>query len=177
MIGLWIIWFRHSMRLWTILPWRSERVSQALERYSLRVFFKDACKPTSYEEASTSVDLVTWHLATELEMNSTWQNKTWDLVELSKNWRALPCKWVYRLKETSDSTTPKFKARLVVKGFRQEYDELFSLVVKMTTLRFLLGSGSRGIGAYTVRCEDDLPHNDLEEEIYIEQLKGFVVSD
>ena len=64
-------------------------------------------------------------------------------VNLPKNRRALPCKWVYRLKETSDSTTPKYKDRLVVKGFRQEYgvefDEIFSPVVKMATVRFMLG--------------------------------------
>ena len=76
-------------------------------------------------------------------MHSIRTKKTWDLVDLLKNRRALPCKWVYRLKETSESTTPKYKARLVAKGFRQEYgvdfDEIFSLVVKITTLRFMLG--------------------------------------
>ena len=65
------------------------------------------------------------------------------LGELQTNRRALPCKWVYRLKEMSDSTNPKYKARLVVDGFRQEYgvdfNEIFSPVVKMTTLLFMLG--------------------------------------
>ena len=74
-------------------------------------------------------------------MNSIRANKTWDLVELPKNRHALPCKWVYRLKEMFDSTNPKSK--LVAKGFRQEYgvdfDEIFSLVVKMTTLHLMLG--------------------------------------
>ena len=54
----------------------------------------------------------------------------------------LPCKWVFRVKETSKLASPKYNARLVATGFRQEYgvdfDEFFSLVVKMTTLRFLL---------------------------------------
>ena len=38
---------------------------------------------------------------------------------------------------------PKVQGRLVAKGFRQEYgvdfDEIFSPVVKMTTLHFMLG--------------------------------------
>ena len=97
----------------------------------------------SYEEASASTDSATSHLAMESEMHSIRANKTWDLVELPKNQRALPCKWVYRLKEMFVSTNPNYKVRLVAKGFRQEYgvdfDKIFSPVVKMTTLHFMLG--------------------------------------
>ena len=125
-----------------VIPRQSERLSQPPERYSPGIFFTDAGEPTSYEEASTSPYSATWHLAMESEMHSIRANKTWDLVELPKNRRVLLCKWVYRLKETSDSTNPKYKARLVAKGFRQEYgvnfDEIFSPVVKMTTLLFML---------------------------------------
>ena len=74
----------------------------------------------------------------EAKINSIQHNNTWDLVELPKNRRALPRKWVYRLKETSDSTVPKYKARLVTKGFHQQYgvdfDGIFSPVEKMTIL-------------------------------------------
>jgi ATP-binding cassette subfamily B (MDR/TAP) protein 1 len=76
-------------------------------------------------------------------MNSICANGTWDQVELLWNRKALPCRWVFRLKQVSDSSGPKYKARIVAKGFRQEYgvdfDEVFSPVVKMKTLRFLLG--------------------------------------
>ena len=56
--------------------------------------------------------------------------------------KLLPRKWVYKYKYTSDSVLPKYKARVVAKGFKQEqgvhFDEIFSLVVKMTTLRMML---------------------------------------
>ena len=70
------------------------------------------------------------------------QNQTWELIELPTERKALPWKWVFRW-YVSDSEKPKYKARLVAKGFKQEYrldyEEIFSLVVKMTTLQLLLG--------------------------------------
>ena len=56
-------------------------------------------------------------------------------------------KWVYRFKE-EDGGKDKYKARLVVKGFAQkkgiEFDEIFSPIVKMTSIRSIFKySGSR----------------------------------
>ena len=78
------------------------------------------------------------------ELSSIEKNKTWDLVQLpSLNKKVLPCKWVYKYKYVTGDTTPKFKARLVAKGFKHEYgidfEEIFLPVVKMTTLRMMIG--------------------------------------
>ena len=73
-----------------VIPRRSERLSQSPDRFSPGIFFTDGGEPTSYEEASASADSATWHLSMESEMHSIRANKTWDLVELSKNRRALP---------------------------------------------------------------------------------------
>ena len=55
---------------------------------------------------------------------------------------AATLKMGFRYKYVVDSEKPKYKAWLVAKGFKQEhgvdYDEIFSPVVKMTTL-WLLG--------------------------------------
>ena len=117
----------------------------------------------------------------EPERNSIRANKTWDLVELPKNKCGLLCKWIYRLKETSDSTNPKYEVRLVAKGFRQEYgvdfDEIFSPVVKMTTLRFMLGVvAAENLELIQLDVKTTFLHGDLTEEIYMEQPKGFVAS-
>jgi hypothetical protein len=97
----------------------------------------------TYREAMKAMDVASWRLAMELEMDSICANRTWDLVKLPWNRKALPCKWVYQLKQVLDSSCPKYKARIVAKGFRQEYgvdlDEVFSPVIKLPTLRFLLG--------------------------------------
>ena len=75
------------------------------------------------------------------EMDSLVRNQTWDLVKLPTKKRALQNKWVYRLKE-EDGGKKRYKAILVVKGFAQkkciDFDEIFSPVVKMTSIRTIL---------------------------------------
>jgi ATP-binding cassette subfamily B (MDR/TAP) protein 1 len=109
-------------------------------------------------------------------MDSIRVNGTWDLVKLPRN-RKVPCKWVYRLKQVPDSFGPKYKAHIVGKGFRQEYgvdfDEVFSPVVKLPTLRFLLGViALEDLELLQLDVKTTFLHGDLDEEIYMEQPQG-----
>jgi hypothetical protein len=81
----------------------------------------------------------------------------------------------------SDSSDPKYKARIVAKGFRQEYgvdfDEIFSPVVKLSTLRFLLGIvAHEDSELLQLDVKTTFLHGDLDEEIYMEQPQGFASS-
>ena len=74
----------------------------------------------------------------------------------------------------------KFKARLVVKGFGQkegvDFDEIFSPVVKMTSIRVILGmAASMDLEVEQLDVKTAFLHGDLEEEIYMEQPEGFEV--
>ena len=68
-------------------------------------------------------------------------NQTWDLIKLPASKTTLQNKWVYKLKEEAGGRK-RYKDRLVVKGFAQkkgiDFDELFSPVVKMTSIRTIL---------------------------------------
>ena len=88
-----------------------------------------------------------------------------------------PCKWVFRYKYVSDSNKPKYKVRLIAKGFKQEhgvdYDEIFSPVVKMTT-RLLLGVvAAEDLELEQLDVKTTFLHRDLNEVIYMSQLVGF----
>ena len=76
------------------------------------------------------------------EMNSLNKNKTYDLVELPKGKKVLRNKCVFKLNKDGDKLV-KYKTRLVVKSFSQkqgiDFDEIFSLVVKMSSIRVVLG--------------------------------------
>ena len=76
------------------------------------------------------------------EMDSLWGNQTWELTELPVGKKVLRNKWVYRIKNEHDGSK-RYKARVVVKRFQQkegiDYTEIFSPVVKMSTIRLVLG--------------------------------------
>ena len=125
---------------------RSTRVSHPPKRLVPGldyVMLTDCGEPSCYKDAMSRDDKIKWERAMESEMDSIEKNQTWELVPLPQGKNALlPCKWVYKLKVTSDNAKPKYKDRLIAKGFKQEkgvdFDEIFSPVVKMTTLRIVL---------------------------------------
>ena len=68
---------------------------------------------------------------------------TWDIpAPLPKGRKALPGRWVLALKLDSEGNIARYKARWVVKGFRQihsvDYNETFSSTAKATAVRMLI---------------------------------------
>jgi len=73
-----------------------------------------------FEEALESEEKQKWLDAMQDEMKSLHDNHTYDLVKLPKGKMALENRWIFKMKQDANSTFPKYKARLVVKGFRQK---------------------------------------------------------
>ena len=67
---------------------------------------------------------------------------TWDLVDLPSGKYVIGCKWVYKIKTRSDGTIDRYKARLVSRGFTQEYvidyEETFAHVARLSSVRTLI---------------------------------------
>ncbi|RVW60174.1 Copia protein [Vitis vinifera] len=97
---------------------------------------------TSYVEVK---DFEAWRRAMQEEMKMINNNETWQLVERPKNHKMIRVKWVFKTKLNLDGSICKYKARLVVRGYAQQYD------VKSA---FLNGF--------------------VDEEIYVEQSNGVV---
>ncbi|GAA0147898.1 hypothetical protein LIER_07487 [Lithospermum erythrorhizon] len=70
------------------------------------------------------------------------------------------------------SAKPRYKARLVVKGYEQkhgnDYDEVFSPVVKMTSIRLALSLIAKlGLEVEQLDVKTAFFHGELEENIYV----------
>ena len=115
------------------------RERRALITYvSQYILLTDEGEPECYDEAIADEHKEKWLSAMQDEMDSLHENYTYDLVELPKGKRALRNKWVYKVKTGEVESTPRYKARIVVKGFQQkkgvDFDEIFIPIVKMTSI-------------------------------------------
>ena len=138
--------------------------------------------PQTFLEANSSPDKEKWKKAMDEEMQSLVKNHTWKLARLPKGKKEIGCKWVYAQKEGFRSKNDvRYKARLVAKGYAQnegiDYNEVFSPVVKHSSIRILLALLAQfNMELVQMDVKTAFLHGDLEEEIYITQPDGFKVA-
>ncbi|KAK8696391.1 hypothetical protein V6N13_001527 [Hibiscus sabdariffa] len=80
-----------------------------------------------------------------------------------------------------DGTIDKYKARLVIKGYRQkedlDYFETYSPVSRITSIRMILVIAAlQNLEAHQMDIKTAFLNGELDEEIYMEQPEGHVVS-
>nr|GEX74270.1 hypothetical protein [Tanacetum cinerariifolium] len=76
------------------------------------------------------------------EMHSIMGNNTWVLADLPLGYKPLGCKWIFKRKLKVDGTIEKFKARLVIQGFKPKSGiddfDTYALVAHINTIRLLI---------------------------------------
>jgi len=119
-----------------------------------------------------------WIEAMDEEINAIERNKTWDLVGLPKGKEVIGVKWVYKTKCNYEGKIERHKARLVVKGYKQQYgrdyEETFTLVARMETVRAVLSIVAQNKWkVYQMDVKSAFLNGVLIEEVYIEQPLGY----
>jgi hypothetical protein len=120
-----------------------------------------------------------WKHAMDDEFTALIKNKAWHLVPANQAQNVIGCKWVYKVKHKTDGEIERYKVRLVAKGFKQRYginyEDTFSSVVKMATVRIILAIAItndwclRQLGVHNTFL-----HGILEEDVYMKQPPGYV---
>jgi histone deacetylase 1/2 len=101
------------------------------------------------------------------------------LVPPRKGINVIDCKWVFKIKYKGDGSLDKYKGRLVAKGFKKrygiDYEDPFSLVIKMSTIRIILSIDvSKGWSMRQLDVQNAFLHGILDEELYMRQPPGYV---
>ena len=100
----------------------------------------------SFEEACAGPDVETWKLAMLEELWGIEQNEVWRESPLPLDQKALGTKWVLTIKRDAQGNIERFKARLIVQGFGQEfgfdYDETYAPVIRINNVRLLFMIGA-----------------------------------
>ncbi len=90
------------------------------------------------------------------------------LVVLSKDKKAIWCKWVYKVKHNADGSMNRYKTRLVAKGHAQTYsinfEETYSPVAKMIIVRAIIVMVAvKGWSLHQMDVKNVFLHGDLHE--------------
>ncbi|KAG8488507.1 hypothetical protein CXB51_016436 [Gossypium anomalum] len=140
-------------------------------------------EPSNYSKAVSCEDSEKLMFTMQEEMESLHKNRTWDLVKLPKGKKAVRCKWVFKKKEgTLRVEEPRYKARLIAKGYSQilgvDFTDVFSPVIKHSSIRALLGIvAMHDLELEQLDVKNVFLHGELEEDIYMQQPEGFIVSE
>jgi len=156
---------------------RSTRTRRPNPKYANAAIVEEATgiEPETFEEASQSSE---WMTAMKDEITALEQNQTWELVPKPKDVKPISCRWVYKIKHRPDGSIERYKARLVARGFSQQYeldyDETFSPVAKLTTVRVLLAlAANKSWNLWQMDVKNAFLHGELDREIYMIQPMGF----
>lgn len=135
-------------------------------------------EPRSYEQAIESSDHKQWEKAMDEEYDSLLRNHTWELVKPPSDQKVIDNRWVFKLKQNPDGSIDRYKARLVVRGFTQEfgidYQETFSPVVKFTSIRAILAlAASKRMKLRQFDVKTAFLNGVLEENVFMSQPVGY----
>ena len=132
----------------------------------------------NYKEAMSNIDSKRWLEAMKIEIDSMYDNHVLSLVDPPKGVKPIGCKWIFKRKTNMDGNMIIYKARLVIKYYKQrqgvDFDETFSHIVILKSIRILLAIMINY--DYEIRQMDVKTiflNGDLVKDVYMKQLEGF----
>jgi len=136
--------------------------------------------PSTHKQALKSLHAERWLQAEESEIHSLQKKQVLHACILPDGKSMISTRWIYRIKYHQDGTINVYKARLVARGYEQilgiDYDETFSPVVRLTSLRILFAlSVGYNLIIHTMDVDTAFLNAPLEEDIYIKPPAGITL--
>ena len=135
--------------------------------------------PKSLKEAMMSDEAEKWKAAVDEELNSHEKMATWTLVPPSNDSQQniVDCKWIFKRKTNEFGEISRYKARLVARGFSQQYGvdyhETFAPVVRLNTFRSLIALAvHKNMVVHQMDVKTAFLNGDLNETVYMKQPPG-----
>nr|GEZ03966.1 zinc finger, CCHC-type [Tanacetum cinerariifolium] len=143
-------------------------------------FFNVEDDPKTFDKAIKSHDVAFWKETINDEMDSIIGNNTWVLTDLPLGCRPVGCKWIFKRKLKVDGTVKKFKARLIIQGFKQksgmDYFDTYAPMARISTIRLLIAMASiHYLIIHQMDVKTAFLNRELEEGVYMNQPLGFIM--
>ena len=133
--------------------------------------------PTSFHQIKYRDDRIKWENAIKDEIDSLLTNNTWTLVTKPENRNIVDCKWIFTIKNDEFGNPVKYKARVVARGFSQEYlidyNETFAPVARISSFRFIMAYANQfNLMVHHMDVKSAFLNGILKDEIYMKVPEG-----
>ena len=120
-----------------------------------------------------------WVNSMHEELHQFVWNDVWELVPRPKGVNVIGTKWIFKNKSDEHGIIIRNKSRLVDQGYTQvegiDFDETFAPVARLESIRIPLDITSHlNFKLYQMDVKSAFLNGMLQEEVYVEQPKGFV---
>ena len=143
--------------------------------------------PSTYKEAMKTTDRLKWKEAIDNEIESMYKNNVWRLVDresvptVNKRRNIIDSRWVLKKKTESDGTI-RHKARLVIRGFKDEnqYDlqETYAPVSRLPLIRMVLAIANKNdLDMCQMDVKTAFLNGHLNTPVYMEIPEGIKCTD
>jgi len=138
--------------------------------------------PSNYTEAINCSEASKWAGAIKEELDAHAKNRTWRVVKQGRDMNVVSTKWIFTKKRDEHGNVKRYKARLVARGFTQQYGidyrETFAPVMKSKSLKLSIALSSttktkRKLAQLDVKTA--FLNAEVKEDIYISPPEGMNV--
>ena len=113
------------------------------------------------------------------EYEALLKNCTWTLTRRPQGKNVIGSTWTFKIKEKSDGSIERYKARLCARGDTQkpeDYSAIFAPVIKFTTIRMLLALACKfNLEVHQMDVGNAYLNAAVTEDIYMHQPQGYKI--